>query len=398
MNPGAADATAVTASIPWPADDPFPAYRELREAHGPVGFSPEADAWLVLGYDTAREVLRGDGWSSNPLASAAARAWAESLGLAGEGLGVLMIFVDPPDHTRLRRAAQRAFTPVAVERLRARVDHLAGLAVDAVNAGEPVDVVAEVTKPVPLAVICEWLDLGVDGARLLWDEAPALVRLLDLDPGDDPAGLRDAAGALTAVVAHLLPLAVERRQRPGGDLLSMLAADAALGLDEVVGTALLLAIAGHETTTNLVGNALVTLLAGQPARTAGWAGEPPLDELLRLDGPVQAVARTATRDQLLAGRRVRAGERVLVVVGAANRDPDAFADPDRLDPERAGPPPLALGMGRHHCLGASLARLEAGVLLRRLQGREPSLAGPGVTWRPSPVLRGPARLTVRFGR
>ena len=127
-------------------------------------------------------------------------------------------------------------------------------------------------------------------------------------------------------------------------------------------------------------------------------GEPPLDEVLRLDGPVQAVPRAATRDHLLAGRRVRAGERALVVIGAANRDPEAFPDPDRLRPGRTGPPPLAFGLGRHHCLGVSLARLEAGVLLRRLLAREPVLATPGVTWRPSPLLRGPARLTVRLGR
>jgi cytochrome P450 len=174
-----------------------------------------------------------------------------------------------------------------------------------------------------------------------------------------------------------------------------------LELDDVVITAILIAIAGHETTANLLGAGIVRLL--QPSAngsrlidTLDPADPSLLDELLRLDGPVQATGRTATQGQLIGGAEIAAGQQALVVIAAANRDPAAFDDPDHFRLGRGGPAPLAFGCGAHYCLGAALARLETTVALRRILARNPVLAGP-VTWRDTPAIRGPLNVPMVFG-
>lgn len=389
------------------AADPFSAYAQLRGEHGDVWFDAEDQVWVVLGYAPAREVLRGDGWSNDPGAGALGRRRLAETGLDPEMSRRFLVFTDPPTHTRLRGALRRSFSPAAIERLRERVDEIVDQAVASVPANEPFDVMEDLARPLPISVMAEWMDLGVDGASLLWEESPALVRMLDV--GVEPANLQPAAEAFTALVGHLLPLAVERRRDPGDDLLSAIAANRDLSLDEVVTSAILLAIAGHETTANLVGASVAGLVG--PARPDPRLGSlredperaaPVVDELLRLFGPVQAMARTATHRQQVGPATISKDGSVLVVVAAANRDPGAYRHPDRFDPSRftgeeREPPPLAFGLGRHHCLGAALARLETATLMSRLLDRQPISAGE-VCWRQTRAIRGPEAVPISFTR
>lgn len=394
-------------ALPWPAGDPFPTYEAMRAEHGDVFFDADAAAWLVLGHVSARDVLRGDGWSSNPMTGPLARDRVLVTGMNPEMFVRLLLFCDPPDHTRIRRVLRHAFSPAAIATRRERVAEITHAVVDPLPVGDLIDVMAAVARPLPLAVIAEWLDLGVDGAELLWDEAPALVRLLDV--AVSPAELAAGAGSFTTLIAHLLPLAVERREAPGADLISLLASSPDLSLDEAVVTALLLALAGYETTSNLIGNSLIRLLGApgclggltlrQEGATAPPKGLPAatLEELLRLEGPVQAVGRTSLGTQRVGNHTIQAGDRALIVLAAANRDRAVYADADRFDPTRFGPdraesPVLAFGLGRHHCLGAALARLEAGLALAALLEREPRLGTAPVAWRPTAAIRGPQHL------
>jgi cytochrome P450 len=204
-------------------------------------------------------------------------------------------------------------------------------------------------------------DWNTDQCAALREHSPAIIRILGGFADDDE--LEAGLAASAALIADFLPAAADRRTHPGDDLLSFIASDPDLSLDEVVVTAILIAVAGHETTANLLGASLIRLLTPTPdgARLADQIDphDPAVvTELLRLDSPVQATGRTATADQTLAGVRISCGDAVLVCVAAANRDPAAYHRPDHFQPGRPGPAPLAFGHGAHYCLGAALARLE----------------------------------------
>lgn len=386
--------TAAAPTLPWSADDPAATHRRWRDERPGAFWDDHAEAWLVHTHAAASAVLRGPGWSSHPgRAEQALRATTGPGGL--EGSGGLLVFLDPPDHTRIRRALQPAFGAAAVADLAERVRATTAATLGSLAQDEELDLMATVARPLPLAVVAEWFDLGIDGAALLEAEAPALVRLLDADA--DAADVVAATRSFALLLAELVPLAQARRARPGADLLSWIAADPDLALHEVVAAVLLLAVAGHETTAKLVGNAVARSLAtGVPL--PGPADGAALAEVLRLDAPVQVVGRVATRPHDVAGARITAGQRALVVVAAANRDPAVYAEPDRFDPDRFAAdhppaPPLTFGLGRHHCLGAHLARLELAALLPALAARRPVAAGP-VSWDRSRAIHGPRHLPV----
>jgi cytochrome P450 len=382
--------------LPWDPADPYPFY-EQRRRDGDVVWDETAQAWLILGYDAAREILGGSGWTSNPLANPNARAALDFMG--SDLVDRSMLFADGANHERLRGSVRDVFTRSFITGLTAGVEAISTAVIDHPSTATTFDFMADIALPLPIAVAGEWLGLDSDSAALLREESPAIIRMLGAlaDPDDIAAG----AAAFASLVTEFLPLAADRRTHPGDDLLSVIASDPDLLLDDVVITAILIAVAGHETTANLLGAAMIRLLAVGPGGTRIVDGLDPSDpalitELLRLDAPVQATARTATQNQLVGDVEIAAGQPVLVVVAAANRDPAIFDEPDQLRLHRGGPAPLAFGYGAHYCLGAALARLEAAVALRRMLTRNPVLAGPA-TWRATPAIRGPLNVPMIFG-
>ncbi|MFB1295553.1 cytochrome P450 [Mycobacterium sp. pW049] len=378
-----------TTRLPWDAADPYP-YYERRRREGDVVWDDATRSWLILGYRAAQHALAGAGWTSdlaaNPIAAPFLRVTDPEL------LHRNMLATDGANHQRLRGAVRDVFTRSFIAGLQEGIDAIAAAAIDTIPTGAAFDFMSDIALPLPIAVAAAWLGLEIDSARLLREESHAVARMLS-DIGD-PEAIQHGAAALATLLTEFLPLAADRRAHPGDDLLSFIATGADLELDDVVVTAVIIAVAGHETTANLLGAGLVRLLAleEQPAVDADL-----ITELLRLDGPVQAVARTATRDQTMGDVTIRAGEPALVVLASANRDPLIFDDADSLRPDRKGPAPLSFGYGAHYCLGSALARSELTTALRRVLGRTPALVGAPV-WRDTPAIRGPQSLAVAFGQ
>ncbi len=356
---------------PFPTEDPYPAYRAARE-RAPVQWDEALGAHLVLSHEHAAAVLRSPHWSSDPRNSPQLLASLQAQGVESELLAKSMLMSDPPAHTRLRSAVNRFFTPRAVRRIRERVAAIVDSALAPLLDGAPIELMSELAYPIPLAVIAELFDVGVDGAELLSSETPTLARMLDLDP--TPAEREAIGTAAMTVMLFLVPIVAQRRRDPGDDLLSVLIhppdGAVALDTDEIIATCVLLLAAGHETTANLIGNGTLALCE-HPDQLERLARHPELvvgavDELLRYDSPVQVASRVALSDLVLDGTTVLAGQQALVVLGAANRDPARHPAPDRLDFARATSGHLAFGGGPHFCVGAGLARLEAQETFKRL--------------------------------
>lgn len=368
---------------PFPVEDPYPAYHAER-ARAAVRWDERLNTLLVLSHEHASAVLRdAERWSSDPRNSP---ALVEALGDDGplaEQWGESLLMSDPPEHTRLRGSVNRFFTPRAVQRIEEQVAAIVDSAFVPLEEGEPIELMSELAYPIPLAVIAELFDVGLEGAELLRAETPTLARALELDP--TPAEIEAVGAAAMAVMLFLVPIIAERRGDPGEDLLSALIHppdnDVALRTEEIATMCLLLLAAGHETTSNLIGSGTLALLEN-PDQLEWLAAHPDtrgqaVEELLRYDSPAQVASRVAFTDLELGGVQVHRGQQALVVLGAANRDPAQHPDPDRLDLTRNGERHLAFGNGPHFCVGAGLARLEAretfahlARLAPRLQTRE----------------------------
>jgi cytochrome P450 len=316
-----------------------------------------------------------------------------------------MLDMDPPDHTRLRRLVAKAFTPKTVENLRPDIVRLTDELLDAFDSTGAVDVVAELALPLPMAVIGEMLGIPAEERAALQPHVRAAVKTLELNP---PLEDLDAAAAADNVIAeHLELLIAERRARPTDDLLSQLVhveeQGDQLNHGELVTTVMLLFAAGFETTTNLIGNGLLALLDHpgelQRLRADRSLMKTAVEELLRWDAPVQIDGRMVFEDLDIHGTEVAAGEQVVTLIGAANRDPRMFDEPDRFDVGRVGSAPLSFGAGIHFCLGAALARAEGYVVFDRLLDRfpviEPGWRGERPAYRDSIVLHGLESLPVR---
>lgn len=312
-----------------------------------------------------------------------------------------MLFRNPPDHSRLRRLVTSAFTPTHIEALRPAVVHQVERLLDRMDTNRVVDVIAELALPLPVAVIGDLMGVPEQHRAV----AAPLVRDLvaPLEPKSTARDLELAVAAEDSLATYFSGLLAAKRRHPGNDLLSRLAVahgEDALDDDECIGTAILLFAAGFETTTNLIGNGLAALLTN-PDQLALLRSRPgtttsAVEELLRYDAPVQTNGRTVLEPTTVAGVDLVPGQVVLMLLGAANRDPDRFPDPDRLDLTRAGTAPLSFGAGIHFCLGAPLARMEAAELFPRLLTRFPDLALAATpTWRPGLSFRGLTNLPVR---
>jgi cytochrome P450 len=379
--------------------DPYPAYARWR-AERPVARPREqlyvlsrfADCEAVLA-DPAFGRAEDDGARIGP---------GQAPPLAGQRQGLnlrSMLRSNPPDHTRLRRLVSRAFTPARVRELAPRVETLTtemlGGALD--HPGARFDLISGLAQPLPVAVISELLGIPPGDRSQLVTWSQALARSLDpafLVTDAERARQREARDEFSAYLQGLLPA---RRRSPGDDLISALIgvhdAGGALTEGELIGLCVLLLVAGHETTRSLIGGSVLALLRN-PAELAALAADPSLveptvEEVLRYDPPVQAVARFALRSTEVAGTAIAAGSFVLMFLGAANRDPALCPDPDRFSVRRGVRRHLAFGHGIHFCLGAPLARLETAIALRQLLPLLPRLRIAGEPeWKPNTVLRG----------
>lgn len=383
--------------------DPYPLYAKLRALapvhHSAFGF------WAFSRYDDCQQLLRHPGVGKD-LSGA-----ASSLGLTEEQAAQQarfrndrsnMLTTDPPDHTRLRGLVTRAFTPRTVETLRTRIVALVDELLADFGPGD-VDVMDALAFPLPVTVIGEMLGVPAEDRPGLRPLVRAVTAVLEL--AVTPAALAEATAADDRLEEYFAGLVAERRARPGDDLLTKLieAEDKGdqLSERELISTAILLFAAGFETTTHLIGNGLLALLR-HPDQLARLRADrslvrPAVEELLRYDSPVQIAARTAYEDLSIGEHRIDAGGLVLAMLGAANRDPTRFADPERFDVARDEGPPMSFGGGIHFCLGAALARLEGQIVLDRLLDRFRVMDLIGVpSHRDSLTLRGLVDLRVRF--
>jgi cytochrome P450 len=392
--------------LPGVHEDPYPLYHRLR-AEDPVHRSA-LGFWVLTRHADVLAVLRDPHVSRDPRRSERVELLRSSADvdelLAAEEAAPSMLFVDPPDHTRLRTLVNKAFTPAAVERLRPRVEAIVAGLLDRVAGAGEMDVVEDLAYPLPVTVICELFGVPEADRDRFRAWSRGLVHLLDPLVTDD--ALEAALRARNALRGYLEELIADRRAHPTGDLLSALveAEDQGHQLSpaELVSMCVLLLVAGHETTVNLIANGTLALLR-HPGERARLQAEPSLagsavEELLRYDSPVQFTSRHALVDLDVGGQRIRAGESMVAVLGAANRDPAQFPDPDRLDLSRSPNRHLAFGGGIHFCLGAPLARMEARIAIPALLARLPDLRlGPRPpVLRDTVTLRGLASLPVSF--
>ncbi|MET7992757.1 cytochrome P450 [Amycolatopsis sp. NPDC005232] len=390
----------------------------MQDAHGfmaklresapvcPVSEARQAAAVLVTRYEDVRALV-GDGRVRHDLRSKAEQdAAAERRELTPReelmyrALGSSMIYRDPPDHTRLRRLVNRAFTPRAVDRLRPRLSAVIDELIGAFAPGRPVDLVAEFAVPLTTFAICELLGIPQDDRGVFWGWAQAIN---DAEAGD---GYYEA---LAEAVEYFTALIERKRANPAADLLSELIAVSdedgdRLSADELVATSLLLLIAGHDTSVHLIANAVLCLLTS-PDQLAALRADPSLvdnvvEEVLRYESPVNILpTRFAGSAIELAGGTIPEGETVLLSVLSANRDESVFPDPDRFDITRSAAGHLAFGHGIHYCPGAPLARMEGSLAVAALITRFPHLrlaiAPDELRWRDSTLMHGPESLLVR---
>lgn len=373
---------------PESLQDPYPVYARLR-AEAPVYFSEALRAWLLTRYEDVLGAFRDPRLSSRLTSGYGKQlppAILEQLVPVLRNLASWVIFTDRPDHTRMRGLLNKAFTPKVTENLRPRIQALVDELLDAVAPTGRMDVIKDLANPLPVIVIGELLGLPREDRHLLKAWSDMLVGFLG-STRMTPALFSEAVRGIVSMEDYLRQVIAERRKRPGEDLLSrLLAAEeqgSLLSEQELLSTCTLVLFAGHETTTNLIGNAVNALLE-HPEQLEVLRREPAtvvsaVEEVLRFDSPVQRQMRLTSEDIEVGGQRIPKGETVVLMIGSANRDPAQFPEPDRLDVRRQENRHLTFGMGAHFCLGAPLGRLEAQLALGTLLRRFPDLKRSGGT-------------------
>jgi len=387
--------------------DPYRFYRELRQ-HAPVWFSRRLNGWIVTRYpDVCAGLLEKRLISGRRVESfffAPDPETRDQMRPLHDHLGKWIGNMDPPDHTRLRSLVNMAFTPRIVQEQAEAIARITGRLLDTAEASREMEFVREFAYPLPATVIAEML--GVPAADqdqfIAWADD---ITAYSGSGSADPVLSRAAQGSVAALTEYFLGIAHEARQRPAkgliGTLVEIEESGDKLTEQELVAMCTFLLVAGHETTMALLSNGLLALLRDPEAR-GELAANPTLvktavEEFLRFDSPIQHQTRVAAEPLEIAGTRIEPGQRVLLMLGSANRDPDQFADPDRLNIRRELNRHIAFGLGVHYCIGAPLARLEAQIafpeILRRLPGLRLA-AGEQLEWRAHTSNRNPLRMRI----
>ena len=359
------------------AQDPYPVYETMRR-RDPVHRSRLMNAWLFTRHADADAILRDQrNFGNDPRKGTLTPRQQAMLPPPEE---FTLLFLDPPDHTRLRALVNKAFTSRAINALEGRIRTILASQLDAIEDPGSFDLMEAVAQPLPVIVVAEMLGVPLEDRAQF--KAWSMQRARLLEPTVSPREREIAQIASSGFDAYFRKIIAARRTEPRDDILSALvqAQDEGNRLTEreTLNMLRLLLIAGNETTTNLVGNGMLALLRN-PDQLRRLRRDPSLipnavEELLRYDSPTQATFRRALADCEVNGFEVRKRDNVVVLVGAANRDPDAFENPDRLDVGRAKCPHLTLGRGIHHCLGAPLARLEGRIVFETLLERFPEIS------------------------
>ncbi|MEV4175882.1 cytochrome P450 [Nonomuraea sp. NPDC049709] len=380
--------------------DPYPLFGQLRAT--PVA-RQEDGTYVVSTYREIVELLHDPRVSSD----------RRNLASAAEPPDRYPAFIglDPPEHDRLRRLTMRHFgpphSPGLVDGLRPAMLRITTELIDGIAGKRRADLVDEVAYPLPVAVICRVLGVPQEDEPQFHAWADQIIETLGPGEEDRAERERERQAVSKQLEGYLAGLAEVRREQPGEDLLSGLVtyrgADGAMTPQEVVSTSVLLLIAGHETTINLIANGMLTLLRHpdllRRVRDEPGLVVPTVEELLRYEPPVQIISsRTALDDITIAGTTIPAGSPIVLALAAGSRDPAHVSDPDRFDPCRPRNEHLGFGGGVHYCFGAPLARLEAQIVLAELvrRLRDPRLVADPPPYRPSPVLRGPRHLLVDY--
>ena len=375
--------------------DPYPIYAGLRAA-SPVLHEPQSGSWLLFDYDSVKRALHDHD------------TFGSAVSPEGGPTSRWLIFMDPPRHPRLRALVSRAFTPRMVAALEPRIRDISRALLDETAERGTMDLAADYAVPLPMIVIAEMLGVPVADRPRFKAWTDAMLNLAGTVSGDDAERASSAFWAATGEMeAYVGDLIASRESAPADDLLTGLVQARVDGErltpDEILGFFQVLLVAGSETTTNLIDNAMLCFLA-HPEELARLRSAPQLiptavEEVLRYRSPAQAMFRRPRRPVTLHGQTIPSAALVLAMIGAANRDPAHFVDPDRFDVGRDPNPHLAFGNGSHFCLGASLSRLEARIaladLLERLHDVALASDEPGEP-RKAFHVHGPIRLPIRF--
>jgi hypothetical protein len=385
--------------------DPYPLYHKLR-SHDPVHWDPFLHAWVVTRYADVVQVLHHFSAKRTPTPEQLSALNLSALNPIAEVMVRQMLFLDPPDHTRLRALASAAFTPRRVEQLRSHIQEVMNRLLDAVVSNGSMDVIADFAGPAPAIVTAELLGVPASDHAQLKEWSQDFAEMLgnfQHNPDRFPRVLRSVENLCSYFRSAMREQQVHPRE---GLVQAMMGAEiegARLTEEEVIANLIVTMVGGLETTTNLIGNGVLTLLR-HPSELDRLRADSSLipsavEELLRYESPSQHTARLAPADVDLGGKVIRKRQAVIAVMGAGNRDPERFPEPDRLDITRKNNQHLAFGWAAHFCFGAALARLEGQIafdmILRRLPQLRLNAQGP-LVWRHNLGLRGLTSLPVAF--